>query len=152
MTVQSRPLVNGEVTEVARARSLSINHLIAAVLWVAACVTTWQLLAAVTPGADWRYQIAAGIVLQAIFTAMERPVLRGRPNRVSTLVLLLDTLINAGGLYPYAARIGATPTAAMVSTAFNMPAQVSPVAAFVLAVLIGFLLAAAPEAVWRWRS
>lgn len=148
MAVQSSP---ASVAASSQRSPAPISRFIAAMLWLAACVTTWQLLIAVTPGADWRYQIAAGVGLQAIFTAMERPILRGQPNRISMMVLLIDTLINAGGLYPYAARIGATPTAAMVSSAFNMPAQVSPVAAFVLAILIGFLLAAAPEAVWRWQ-
>ena len=130
----------------------SINQPIAAILWIVACVTTWQLVAAVTPEMHPYYQIAIGIGLQAIFTALERPVLHGRPNRVSTLVLAIDTLINAGGIFPFALRMSGTPTAAMLSQTFSLSPQMSPVAAFGVSLLVGFLLAAAPEAVWRWRG
>lgn len=147
--LQSRPLV---AQEQAPRNAPSINQPIAIALWALACVTTWQLVAAVTPGMDPRYQIGIGIALQAIFTALERPVLRGRPNKVSALVLLLDTLVNAGGIFPFALRMSATPTAAMVSQTFSLSPQMSPVAAFVVALILGFLLAAAPEAVWRWRG
>lgn len=151
MSVQSRELHNGE--PVAQQRiGLSVNQPIAAVLWVLACVTTWQLVAAVTPGAVWFFQVGAGIVLQVIFTTLERPVLRGRPNKVSSTVLIVDTLVNAGGIFPFALRMSATPTAQMISTTFNLSPQMTPPAAFAVSLLFGFLLAAAPEAVWRWRG
>ena len=152
-TVRSAPLRDGERVEIPPLRpSLSINQLVAVLLWALACVTSWQLVAAITPGMDARYQIAIGIALQAIFTALERPALRGRPNKVSALVLFLDTLVNAGGIFPFALRMSGTPTAAMVSQTFNMAPQMSNVAAFGVAFVLGFLLAAAPEAVWRWRG
>lgn len=149
--VTSRPL-GTEAQPSRRPTAPSINQPIAALLWVAACVTTWQLLAAITPGMDWRYQVGGGVALQAIFTALERPTLRGRPNKVSVLVLIMDTLINAGGIFPFALRVSATPTVAMISAAFHISPQITPVAAFALSALLGFLLAAAPEAVWRWRD
>lgn len=145
--MQSRPLSQPHPIA-----SVSVNRPIAVIIWLLACVTTWQLIAAVTDGMDWRYQIGMGVLLQVIFTALERPMLNGKPNKVSGIVLLLDTLINAGGIYPFALRVSATPTAQMITTAFNMSSAVSPMAAFLLALLFGFLLAAAPEAVWRWRG
>lgn len=153
MTVRSSHLHNGETEPAAASRaSLSVNRLIAAILWVLACITTWQLVAAVTPGAVWWFQVAAGVAFQAIFTALERPILRGRPNKVSGTVLLVDTLVNAGGIFPFALRMSATPTAQMISTTFSMSPQMTPPAAFAVSVIFGFLLAAAPEAVWRWRG
>ena len=149
MAVTSQPIQPSQPRPII---GFSMNRPIAALLWLAACVTTWQLLAALTPGADWRYQVFGGVALQAVFTALEKPTLRGRPNKVSAIILLIDTLINAGGIYPYALRASATPTAQMMSTAFSLSAQVSPIAAFALSALFGFLLAAAPEAVWRWRD
>ena len=152
MAVESRHLNNGEVQAPPRRADLSINQPIAILLWGIACVTTWQLVTAVTPGAVWGFQVGCGIALQVVFTALERPILRGRPNRISTAVLLIDTLVNAGGIFPFAMRMSATPTAQMISAAFNMSPQMTPLAAFAVSILLGFLLAAAPEAVWRWRG
>jgi hypothetical protein len=99
----------------------------------------------------WWYQVGIGVLLQVVFTVLERPMLSGRPNKVSGVVLLFDTLINAGGIFPFALRASATPTVQMLSTAFHLDPTVSPVAALVLSLVAGFLLAAAPEAVWRWH-
>lgn len=146
--VTSRPLVQ----EGQQRSTASVNQPIAVAIWLLACVTTWQLVQAVTPGMDGRWQVGIGIALQAIFTVLERPVLRGKANRISALVLGIDTLVNAGGIYPFALRMSATPTAAMVSQTFNLAPQMSPAAAFVVSLILGFLLAAAPEATWRWRG
>lgn len=153
MTVRSSHLHNGEAGPATQARAgLSVNQLIAALLWVLACVTTWRLIVAVTPGMLWYIQVGVGVALQVIFTTLERPILRGRPNKVSGTVLIVDTLVNAGGIFPFALRMSATPTAQMISTTFNMSPQMTPPAAFAVSVIFGFLLAAAPEAVWRWRG
>lgn len=151
-TVRSQPLGAALIERDERPPSVSSNHFVAAFLWVVACVTTWQLIAAITPGMVFYYQVGIGVGLQAVFTALERPMLRGRPNKVSGAVLFFDTLINAGGVFPYALQLSNTPTVQMVSAAFKMAPQITPVAAFVLSVVLGFLLAAAPEAVWRWRD
>lgn len=150
--LQQAPLVNGQRVERAPMAAPSINQPIAILLWVVACVTTWQLIKSVTPGMVWYYQVGVGIALQAVFTALERPFLRGKPNKVSTLVLLFDTLINAGGAFPYTLRMSATPTVQMITAAFHISTEITPLAAFALALVLGFLLAAAPEAVWRWRG
>ncbi len=153
MSVKSVDLRDGQPAEAPRAVAApSINQPIAIFLWVVACVTTWQLVKAITPGMIFYYQIGTGIALQAFFTALERPMLRGRPNKVSGVVLLIDTLVNAGGIFPFALRMSATPTAAMISTTFNLSPQITPPAAFAVSLVLGFLLAAAPEAVWRWRG
>lgn len=152
MTVKSVELRDGERAETTERRPPSINQPLAVIIWVIACVTTWQLVAAMTPGMAWYYQVGIGILLQAIFTALERPMLRGRPNKVSGAVLAIDTFINAGGAFPYVLRMSATPTVQMVSTALDIAPQVSPIAALLLSLVLGFLLAAAPEAVWRWRG
>lgn len=139
-------------SEQAKKPDFTPRKIAAGVIWLLACITSWQLVAAVTPGMDGRYQIGIGVLLQAIFTTLERPMLSGRPNKISGVVLILDTLVNAGGIYPFAMRAAAIPAIQMFSTAFNLAPAVSPVAAFLLASLCGFLLAAAPEAVWRWKD
>lgn len=152
MTVKSADLRDGERIEPTERRPASINQPLAVIIWAIACVTTWQLVASVTPGMAWYAQVGIGVGLQAIFTALERPMLRGKPNKVSGAVLGIDTFINAGGAFPYVLRMSATPTVQMVSTALDIAPQVSPIAALALSLVLGFLLAAAPEAVWRWRG
>lgn len=152
MTVRTQDMRDGRAAETPRLPGPSINQPIAIILWIVACITTWQLVAAITPGMRIAYQIGIGIVLQVFFTALERPMLRGRPNKVSGVVLLIDTLVNAGGIFPFALRMSATPTVQMISTTFNLAPNMTPAAAFAVSVVLGFLLAAAPEAVWRWRG
>lgn len=130
----------------------SFSKLVAAAIWLLACITSYQLVAALTPGMDSRYQMGVAVFSQVLLTWMERPVLRGKPNKISGMALLIDTLINAGGAFPFALRISATPTAQMISAALNIPNETTPLAAMFIALIAGFLLAAAPEGVWRWRE
>lgn len=155
MTVQQGPLINGKPPEAARlapAPRLSLNKPIAVFLWAVACVTTYQLVRALSPTLALSYLIGAAIAAQVVFTWLERPVLRGKPNKISSAVLLLDTLTNAGGIFPMAMRAPETPAAQMVIAAFNMAPTISPLGALLLSLIFGFLLAAAPEAVWRWKE
>lgn len=148
--VKSEPLANGRPVIVAP--RLSLNKPIAIFLWAVACVTTYQLVGALRPDLSLRYMIAAAIGAQVIFTWLEKPVLRGKPNKVSSAVLLLDTITNAGGIFPMAMRAPETPAAQMLIAAFHMSPTMSPLAALILSLVAGFLLAAAPEAVWRWKE
>lgn len=154
MTVRTEELRNGQRIEVPppRPSAPSIWQFLAVVIWALACLTTWQLVVAVTEGMAVIYQITIGVALQAMFTALERPVLRGRPNKISVVALGFDTLVNAGGIFPFAMRMSTTPTAQMLSTTFHLSPQMTPPAAFAVSIVLGFLLAAAPEAVWRWRG
>jgi hypothetical protein len=148
--VKSEPLTNGRPT--ALVPRLSMNKPIAIFLWAVACVTTYQLVGALRPDLSVRSMVAAAIGAQVIFTWLEKPVLRGKPNKISSAVLLLDTLTNAGGIFPMAMRAPETPMAQMVIAAFHMSPAMSPLAALLLSLVAGFLLAAAPEAVWRWKE
>lgn len=148
--VRQEPLSNGK--PVLPTPRLSLNKPIAIFLWGVACVTTYQLVGALRPNLRIEYLIGAAILAQLIFTWLEKPVLRGKPNKVSSAVLLLDTLTNAGGIFPMAMRAPETPAAQMIITAFNMSPTISPLAALLLSLIAGFLLAAAPEAVWRWKE
>lgn len=148
--MQSRPLQPSQPRPMPSMPSF--NKPVAIILWFLACITTWQLFSALAPEMDWRWRLGSAVLAQAIFTWMERPVLRGRPNKMSGVTLLIDTFINAGGIFPFALRVSATPSAQMVSAALKLAPEISPVAAALLSLLFGFLLAAAPEAVWRWKE
>lgn len=152
MAVRSEPLNKPEEKRTAPAPTLSLNKPIALFLWAVACVTTYQLVRALRPDLPLGQMIGVAIGAQIIFTWLEKPFLRGKPNKISTSILLLDTLTNAGGVFPMALRAPETPPAQMIIAAFNMTPTMSPLAALLLSLVAGFLLAAAPEAVWRWRD
>jgi len=54
-------------------------------------------------------------------------------------------------LYPYMSRLDKTPTWTMLVTSFQLDGELRAVPALVLALLIGFLLSAAPTWLWRHR-
>lgn len=155
MTVRSEPLTS-KPAEPTRppipAPRLSLNKPIAVFLWAVACVTTYQLVQALRPDLELRMLIGAAVGAQVLFTWLEKPVLRGKPNKISSAVLLLDTLTNAGGIFPMALRAPETPPAQMLIAAFHLAPAMPPLGALLLSLVFGFLLAAAPEAVWRWKE
>ena len=152
--VRSAPLDDDDVMlPPMRARfSFSLNKPIAVFLWAVACITTYQLAGALRPDLGLRVLIGVAIGVQIVFTWLEKPVLRGKPNKISSAVLLLDTITNAGGIFPMAMRAPETPAAQMLIAAFNLSPSISPLGAALLSLVFGFLLAAAPEAVWRWKE
>ena len=59
--------------------------------------------------------------------------------------IAIDTLLNAGGIYPYASKGSATPTWLMLSDALGLQPTMSKSAALVLALLLGFVLSFLPH-------
>jgi hypothetical protein len=155
VTVQSKPIENGKPVAPRPTMprpSLGFNRIVAIFLWGLACVTTYQLVRVVRPDVQGYALIGVAIAAQVVFTWLERPTLVGKPNKISFAVLFIDTLINAGGIYPMALRAPETPPAQMLISAFGLAPTMSPLGGALLALLFGFLLAAAPEAVWRWKE
>jgi cytosine/uracil/thiamine/allantoin permease len=155
--VTSRPMENDRLAPLPTNRTrvprgFGFNRVVAIFLWSIACITTHQLVSAIRPDLDWRARIAIALAAQIVFTWLERPTLIGRPNKVSFAVLFLDTLINAGGIYPMALRAPETPPAQMLIQAFSLNPTISPLGGALLSLVFGFLLAASPEAVWRWKE
>lgn len=158
MTVQSRPLVNGVEAAPTRSR-FSWYKVASVVIWLLGVGATHQLLMGlgIAPRVAWSAPtfwigVLIAFLVQLLLTVLERPVLTGTPNGISLVVLGVDTLINAGGVFPFAMRIGATPTAQAIATVAEQPSVISPVVAFVVSVVAGFILAATPEAAWRWKN
>lgn len=139
-------------SETLRRRAPGLNKPIAALLWGLACITTYQLVQVLGPNLRMEYMIGAAVLSQLVFTWLERPVLGGKPNRISSAALFFDTLINAGGIFPMALRAADTPPALMLVAAFKLAPGISPIAGTLLALVFGFLLAAAPEAIWHWKE
>lgn len=118
-------------------------------VWIGACATTYLALAALLGDAPWYVLLGTATIIQFVFTAAERPLFRRRGrDMLSFGVLLLDIGINAGGVFPALANVGRTPTAAMLQ-AGGMPADAGALPAILLALFVGAIIAAAPEALWQ---
>lgn len=128
------------------------NQFVAVLIWALGVATTYQVVAVLWES-TWYGLLMVAFVAQALLTWLEGPTLRGRPNPISLVFLLVDTLINAGGVYLLLNdRLAKLPTAQMAADVVGSAPEFSPVAVAGVSLVIGLILAATPEAVWRWRS
>lgn len=128
------------------------NRIAAVVAWAIGLATTYLGLAAVLVNAPWWLPLAVALVAQGMLTWAERAIWRGKPSLVGGLALLIDMFLNAGGVFPYAVRLGDTPPAVMIATAFGVPSQVGPIGATIVSLVLGFAIAAAPEEFWTRKG
>jgi hypothetical protein len=148
--VRNVPMVNGRPI---MSSPVNVGNRIAAVVaWLIGLATTYLGLAALLLNAPWWLPIAVALVAQGMLTWAERAIWRGRPSLVGALALLLDTLLNAGGVFPYALLLGDTPPVRMFATALGTPAQIGPVGAMIVSLVLGFAIAAAPEEFWARKG
>lgn len=145
MSVRSTPIVS------ARRTGFTPYRAIAVALWLAGAWTTYLLIDRLVSGQAWYISTIEAMIIQGFLTALESPVWRGRPGPVNVTAVAIDTLANAGGIFPFTERIGATPPAQMFIQAFHLNGNISPIVAVLFALLLGYVLAAGPEAIWRWE-
>lgn len=129
----------------------SVYKLIAAALWLVGAWTTYLLIARMVGGQPWIASAIESLMVQSFLTVLESPVWRGRAGPVNVVAVAIDTLANAGGIFPFAENVGATPPAQMFIQAFHLDPNISPFVAIAFALLVGYLIAAGPEAIWRWE-
>lgn len=148
MTIKSIDLADGVPT---KGRSpLTINRVLAVVGWLVGAAATYLGVQGMS-GAPWTIALTFAIVTQLLLTWAERAMWRGKPSGVAALALLLDVALNAGGVYPYIRRAGETPVGVMLADVFG-GSQVGPWPAIIVSVVVGFLIAAAPEELWTRRD
>lgn len=148
MTVKSMDLADGAPV---KGRSpLTINRVLAVVAWLVGAATTYLGIQGMS-GAPWTIALAFATVTQLLLTWAERAMWRGKPSGVAALALLMDVALNAGGVYPYVRRAGDTPVGLMLSDVFG-GSQVGPWPAIIVACVVGFLIAAAPEELWSRKD
>ena len=151
MTVKSTELVNGEPAT-KRLNPIVDNRIAAAVVWLAGVGLTATALLAMLVNVPVWLAVTVAVVAQGILTWSERAVWRGKPTSVGIGALILDVLMNAGGVFAYVRNIGDTPTVTMLMEAFGLTGDVSPIAAMIVSLVIGFLIAAAPEEFWSRKE
>ncbi|HJZ48688.1 MAG TPA: hypothetical protein VKE41_16035 [Roseiflexaceae bacterium] len=122
------------------------NKIAAALAQAGSFATTWLFVRALGYTDVDGFLIAA--VVEFILTAGKFPLLHSRGDLLGLIALILDTGLNAGGLWPSVQKFDQTPTAQMLSQALHLSPQMHSVPALFFALLFGFLLSALPH--WLW--
>jgi len=132
-------------------RTLTINgrKIAAVVAQIGSFFTTWLCVQALGIGGTPGFLIA--LCAEFVLMAAKHNTLAGRGDEIGIIAVIVDTLLNAGGLYPYMQRLDKTPTWGMLAVALNLQGDLRPLPALGFALLIGFLLSAAPSWLWRHR-
>lgn len=126
------------------------NKLIALVVWLLGVGTTYMAINVLLgPDTPWYISVLTATVVQLVLTAVEYRFFQGERNEVGVIALCFDVAFNAGGLYDPMTRIGATPVGKALSDAFGVEPTVGKISALILAVVLGYLLARAPEYIWE---
>ena len=89
--------------------------------------------------------------MQAILTAGESPIWRGRGEWWHIVVLVVDSVTNVGGFFVYITRLDQTDSWAAFNTGLGMTGGLNPLAALIVSLVLGVLIAATPEFLWRQK-
>lgn len=149
--VRSAPLVNGEPAEKRMSwidKVRTGDGIAAITVWCAGALATASVFLVMMPDLPWYFAGGLALVAQALLTKAQSRLWRGKASMAGLGAVAIDVLFNAGGIYPYAKRLGDTPPVLMIADVLNIPSQVGPVGAIIVAVLLGILIAGAPEELW----
>jgi hypothetical protein len=128
------------------------GKLVSVAAWCVAVWTTMEFLKPLVGVADGQEATAvllSSALIQAIFTWGESPIWNGRPRWWHFAVLALDTITNIGGLYFFVMKIDQTDSWRAFNEGLSTTGDLNPFAALVVSAVLGILLAATPEFLWR---
>jgi hypothetical protein len=142
--VTSRPL------DSAPRSSFNSYHVGAAIAQLGSLLTTYAFLAAVMHGAALYLVVAVSLVIEFLLT-LGKSLLFGKRHDgvIGGVAVAFDTLLNAGGIWPYTRAIAFSPPAVMLTEAFALHDTMGSIPALVIAVVAGYLLAIAPHRLWK---
>lgn len=131
-----------------------IGALITAVIsWL---TTYWcvQWIMEPTPETGYTLAIGVSIVVEIVLTLMKRCLFNAdrSDDGIGWAGLIVDAIINAGGILPRAGRLLTFPPIAAILTVAGIDAsnpQVNAIGAFIVAVAAGALLSVLPHRLWR---
>jgi len=109
--------------------------------------TTWAFIAALDMPPLIGFGVALGIEIVLYYG--KKLAFEQGADSIGWVAVALDTLLNAGGLWPITKRFSATPTWIMLAEALGLQAQMSSVAALIIALVLGFILSALPHRLLR---
>ena len=97
------------------------------------------------------WTLGAAFAMQAIMTAGESPIWRGKGQWWHIIVLTVDSVINVGGFFFYVTRLDQTDSWSAFNTGLGMTGGLNPLAALIVSLVFGVLVAATPEFLWRQK-
>lgn len=154
--MRSETLKDGQPVERARVR-LSWNRAAGCVAWGIGAYFTWRFFNAASPATGAILAALAAIVVQWVLTLVERPLWRklaGRPGGrmapLAAFVTVIDGLLNGAGIYPVAGRIAQTEVGKMIADGLQVEPTLSTRGAILVALILGLIIAATPEALWGY--
>lgn len=128
----------------------------AVIAWLGSVATTYLFLAGAMASTPWLLNLSLAFVLQWALTMAERPLWRalmgrngGRFVPVGIIVTLLDGIVNGAGIYPFIGSLAQSNVGKMLIEVFRLQPTVSPQSAFIIALVLGLIIAALPEALWE---
>lgn len=135
---------------VSRGRTVKIDgqKVAAGLVQIGSYVTTWLFIRAIGFAGIEGFAIA--LIVEFVLIAGKFNFLHGRGNGVGAIAILIDSLLNAGGIFPYVQKFDNTPTWIMLQSALHLEGKMSNISALIIALLFGFLLSALPS--WLWRN
>lgn len=143
--------------------SISGRKVAAAVIWLTSAYATSILIEQIRGGSmvyvsnpltsivefAWGSSLIAAIIGQFVLTVCEKSIWQRRNlTAVSTVALILDVLINAAAVWPFVERFDSTSVWYFISNWLGMSGGLSNFSSGILCLVVGFILAAAPEYVW----
>lgn len=136
--------------------SISWSKIAAILAWLGGVFTTWLFFRAAMPELPWLIGLVAAALVQWTLTLAEKPLWRyllkrsgGRLAAVAIVMTLIDALLNAAGIYPFTSRLAQTDLGRMLAEVFGVQAAMAAQPSFLIAFLIGLLVASLPEALWE---
>jgi len=148
MTVREQPIPQRRV--------IPWSRFAAILAWLGGVFTTWLFFHAAMPELPWIIGVAAAALIQWTLTLAEKPLWKyllkrsgGRLAGVAVVMTLIDALLNAAGIYPFTSRLAQTDLGRMLAEVFGVQAAISAQPSFLVAFLIGLLVASLPEALWE---
>jgi hypothetical protein len=137
--------MRGGTTAAAAPRKVS-----AVIIWGIGLWTTQAFIAQIGVGG---YTWFWAVVIQLGLTGMQSAFWSARASGPAIIAVMVDTLINFGGLYPYLFNIPSTDAWQQMMRAFPafVPASPSSWMVGAIALLICAAIAGAPELIWKER-
>lgn len=138
------------------ARGVAWHRVAAVVAWLMGTFTTYLFFARAMPTAGALVNVTLAAGAQWLLTIAERPLWKfllrrkgGRFVGLGLVVTLFDGLLNAGGLYPYMTSLAKTDVGLMVADVLKVEQAMTPLSAFLIALVFGIIVAGLPEYLWE---
>ena len=89
------------------------------------------------------------LIVQAALSFGESPIWRGHISGIGMIALAFDTFTNIGGIFYYIGNLERTESWLAFTNTFGVRPEVSGYTQLVIAIIVGIMLAAAPEVIWK---